>query len=108
MSAAVVWTVIVGMALSNIVMRFVPIAIVSRLQLPDVVRRWLGFIPVSVMAAIVATGVLRPGGDWLAPLHNPYLLAAVPTALVYRFSRSFLGATVAGVAAFLAFRYLLG
>ena len=39
---------------------------------------------------------------------NPYLLAAVPTALVYRFTRSFLGAMLAGVASFLAFSYLLG
>jgi branched-subunit amino acid transport protein len=107
-SAALVWGVIGGMALTNILMRGVPILLLSRLRLPAVAERWLSYVPVCVMSAIVATSVLRPGGAWLAPLHNPYLLAAVPTALVYRFSRSFLGATVAGVVAFLALRYLLG
>jgi branched-subunit amino acid transport protein len=108
MSAVVVWSVIAGMAVTNVVLRGAPIAALSRLRLPAVVERWLGYIPVSVMAAIVATQVLTPEGSWLPLWHNPYLLAAVPTALVYRFTRSFLGATVTGMVAFLAFRYLLG
>lgn len=108
MSAALVWGVVAGMALTNFAFRAAPIAALSRFRLPEVVERWLGFVPVSVMAAIVASSVIRPGGVWLSPVHNPYLLAAVPTALVYRFTRSFLGATVVGVLAFLALRYLLG
>lgn len=102
------WGLIIGMAVTNLVLRGAPIALLSHVQLPAPVQRWLGFVPVSVMAAIVATEVLRPGGQTLDPLHNPYLMAAIPTALVYKFTRSFLGATVAGMVSFLAFRYLLG
>jgi branched-subunit amino acid transport protein len=108
MSPELIWGVIAGMALTNVVLRFVPLAILSRLALPAVVERWLSYVPVTVMAAIVATEVLRPSGHWLPLNDNPYLLAMVPTALIYRYTRSFLGATVGGVAAFLAFRYLLG
>jgi branched-subunit amino acid transport protein len=57
---------------------------------------------------MVALEVLKPGDQWRMTLANPYLLAAVPTALVYRFTRSFLGAAVLGILAFLAFRYWLG
>jgi branched-subunit amino acid transport protein len=60
------------------------------------------------MAAIVAVQVFHPDGGFRFDLANPYLLAAIPTAAVFRFTRSFLGATVAGMVAFLAFRYLLG
>ena len=108
MDQAIVWGLIAGMALTNIVVRATPIAVMSRFELPDPVRRWLSFVPVSVMSAMVALEVLKPGDQWRVTLANPYLLAAVPTALVYRFTRSFLGATVIGIAAFLAFRYLLG
>jgi branched-subunit amino acid transport protein len=108
MSAGLVWTVIIGMALTNVVLRFVPLAILSRLALPRVVERWLSYVPVTVMAAILATEVLRPSGAWLPLNDNPYLLATVPTALIYWYTRSFLGATVGGVIAFLAFSYLLG
>ncbi|HEX9092495.1 MAG TPA: AzlD domain-containing protein [Coriobacteriia bacterium] len=108
MNATLVWSVIIGMAVTNVILRFVPLAILSRVALPRVVERWLSFVPVTVMAAVTAVEVLRPGGHLLPLTHNPYLLAAVPTAIVYRVSRSLLGATLVGVAAFLAFGYLLG
>lgn len=108
MSQELVWGLILGMALTNIAMRGVPIAIMSRFELPGPVRRWLSYVPVSVMAAMVTLEVLRPNGQLQLTLANPYLLATVPTALVYRFTRSFLGAALAGVGAFLVFRYLLG
>jgi branched-subunit amino acid transport protein len=107
-SATLVWGAIIGMAVTNLVLRYVPLAVLSRMSLPRVVERWLSYVPVTVMGAIVAVEVLRPGGRWMPLMHNPYLLAAVPTALVYRFSHSLLGATLAGIGAFLAFRYLLG
>jgi branched-subunit amino acid transport protein len=102
-----VWGLIIGMAASNLVLRWTPMAFLSRFELPVAVRRWLSYIPVSVMAAIVAVQVLRPDGAFRFDLSNPYLLAALPTAAVYKFTRSFLGSTVTGVLAFLAFRYLL-
>lgn len=102
-----IWTVIIGMALANFVVRFVPIALVSRLDLPKPVMRWLSFIPASVMGSLVALEVLRPGGEWTDPLTSPYLWAALPTALAYHFTRSFLGATVAGMFAFVVLRAAL-
>lgn len=108
MSSTYAWTVIVGMAVANYSLRFIPIAWLSRLKLPPLVERWLSFIPVSVMAALVVGEVLRPDGRWLPPLENPYLLAAIPTALVYYKWRSFLGTTVVGILLFLVIKALLG
>lgn len=96
------------MAAANFLVRFVPISIVSRTELPEPVMRWLSFVPVSVMGALVAGEVLRPGGEHATPWQNPYLLAAVPTALVYYKTRSFLGATLAGMIVFVALRALVG
>ena len=105
---AVIVAVIAGMAVINFAIRFTPIAILSRMELPRPFLRWLSYIPVSVMGALVASEVLRPGGQWQPPLTNPGLYAAVLTALVFRFTRSFLGATVAGIASFVVLRGLLG
>lgn len=108
MSATYVWAVIGLMALANFAVRFPPIAIVSRLRLPDPVVRWLSYVPAAVMGSLVAGELLRPGGEYLLTLRNPYLLAAVPTALIYHRTRSFLGATVAGMLIFVGIRALLG
>lgn len=106
-SQGLIWAVIAGMAISNFVVRFVPIAIVSRVRLPDPIVRWLSFVPISVMGALVAGEVLRPGGAWTNPFGGPSLYAAVITGVVFRLTHSFLGATVAGMASFVALRYLL-
>lgn len=108
MSDSLIWTVVVGMALANFVLRFVPIAIVSRLDLPAWLMRWLSFVPASVMGSLVALELLRPGGAWTNPITSPYSLAALPTAAVYWRTRSFLGATVVGMLSFVALRTLLG
>ncbi len=108
MSASYIWAAILGMAAVTYLLRVLPITVLSRVRIPRPIERWLSFVPVSVMAALVATEVVRPDGRWLAPLSNPYLLAALPTAAVYHKTRSLLGATVVGILCFLALRALVG
>jgi branched-subunit amino acid transport protein len=108
MSDTFIWTVIIGMAVANFLVRFVPMSVVSRVELPRPIMRWLSYVPIAVMGAIVAGEVLTPRGQYLAPWDNPYLLASVPTALVYWKTRSFLGAVVVGMAVFIALRWALG
>ena len=108
MSAQYVWAVIIGMALANFAVRFPPLALLSRIDLPQPLRRWLSYIPVAVMATLVVGAVARPGGVWLAPWSNPYLWASIATGVVYWRTRSFLGATLAGIVFFLALRTVVG
>ena len=108
MSSQYIWTIIVLMAVANFLVRFPPIAIVSRMRLPEPLTRWLGFVPAAVMGSLVAGEVLRPGGEYALTLSSPYLLAAVPTAIVYIKTRSFVGATLAGMLFFVVLRALLG
>jgi branched-subunit amino acid transport protein len=102
-----IWIVIVGMALLNYAVRFPPLAIVSRIDLPKPIARWLSFVPIAVMGALVASEVLRPEGSWSNPLAGPSLYAAAITGLVFHFTRSFLGATVAGMASFVVLQHAL-
>lgn len=108
MTAGTIWAVIAGMAAANFAIRFPSLAILSRKNLPEWLRRWLSFIPVSAMATLVVGGVLRPDGAWMISAANPYLWAAVGTGAVYWRFRSFIGATLAGVVLFLALRAVLG
>lgn len=108
MSGRIIWAVIIGMAVVNFAIRFPSIAILSRTELPAWAKRWLSYIPVSAMATLVVGGVIRPDGQWLGSLENPYLWASGVTGLVYWRFRSFLGATIVGVVCFLAFTALLG
>ena len=108
MSDRFIWSVIIGMALLNFAVRFTPIAVVSRLQLPRPVMRWLSFVPIAVMGALVANEVLRPGGEFVSPVTGPYFWAGALTAVIYWRTRSFLGATLGGMLGFVALRAFLG
>lgn len=108
LTASTIWAVIIGMAVVNFAIRFAPIAVLSRFELPTPVLRWLSFVPISVMGALVATEVLRPGGQWQPPLGNAGVYAALLTAAVFRFTRSFLGATIAGMASYVVLSALMG
>jgi branched-subunit amino acid transport protein len=99
--------VIGGMALINFAIRFTPLAVLSRIRLPKPVMRWLSYIPISVMGSLVATEVLRPTGRWQDPLSNPAVYASVLTMIVFRISRSFLGATIAGLVSYVMLRALI-
>lgn len=107
LSPSVIWAVIGGMFVANLAVRFVPLAVVTRLRLPEPVMRWLSYVPVSVMGALVASEVLRPGGDFAAPWASPWFVAgSLASALVFWKSRSFLGATTAGMVVFVVLRMM--
>jgi len=103
-----VWSLVIAMGVANYAIRFLPTAVLSKIDLPRPVERWLSFVPASVLATIVASEVLKPSGETIPVLQNPYLFAAIATAMVYARNRSFIVATVAGVLFFLVFRTLLG
>ncbi|HSK47122.1 MAG TPA: AzlD domain-containing protein [Coriobacteriia bacterium] len=99
---------IAGMAVINFALRMTPLALLSERTLPAPVVRWLSYIPISVMGALVATEVLLPGGEWQSPFTSPGLYAAVLTMVVFRLTRSFLGATLAGMVSFVVLGAFLG
>lgn len=99
--------VIFGMAAVNLTLRLTPLALLSKRVMPAPLNRWLSFIPISVMGALVANEVLVPNGAWVSPLSNPALYAALLTMLVFRFTRSFLGATLVGMLAFVVLRSVM-
>ena len=103
-----IWALVIGMAVVNFAERFIPLAVVSRMALPKPVLRWLSFVPIAVMGALVAPQLLTPNGEWVSPVSSPWLWAGIVTAVTYHLTRSFLGSTVAGMAAFVILRALLG
>ncbi len=107
-SPSTIMAVIAGMAVMNLLIRATPMTLLARFrELPGPLLRWLSFVPVSVMGALVATEVLRPRGEWAPPLSNPGIPAALLTALTFRLTKSFIVATLAGMVAFIALRALM-
>lgn len=105
---AAIWAVALGMGVVNFALRYTPVAVFSRRRIPAPLMRWLSFVPISVMGSLVALEVLRPAGSWRFPITSPYLWAAIVTGATFKFTKSFLGATLAGMGSFVLIRWMLG
>ena len=96
-----------GMALVTYLPRMLPLAVLSRFQLPPLLLRWLGFVPVAVLSALLAKELLVQNGALAFSITNPFLLAAVPTFVVAVWSRSLMGTVLTGIVAVALLRLAL-
>lgn len=97
-----------GMALVTYLPRMLPLVVLSRFRLPPLLLRWLGFVPVSVLAALLARELLVRDESLVLALDHPPLLAAVPTFLVALLTRSLMGTVLTGIVTMAAIRFFLG
>ena len=101
-----VLAIILGTALVTVVPRILPLALLSRINLPDRAVRWLGHVPVAVLAALLAQSVLLADGQLDLSLGNFSLIAIIPTLLVALRTRSLVGTVLTGVASMAILRLL--
>jgi branched-subunit amino acid transport protein len=103
-----VWSMIVGIGIATFLIRFAPLALLARLDLPEWLRQALRYVPPAVMAAIIAPPLFFVGG---APTIGPELprvaAAALATAVAWR-TRSTWLTVVLGMLALWGLRALVG
>ncbi|MDN4492267.1 AzlD domain-containing protein [Ureibacillus aquaedulcis] len=85
-----------GCALVTWVPRVTPFILVRNIQLPDVVLRWLAYIPVCILSALVLEALFHAEGnivtfDWLN------LAAFVPTLIIAIWTKSLSKTVIVGV-----------
>ncbi|RLC96025.1 MAG: AzlD domain-containing protein [Chloroflexi bacterium] len=87
---------IAGMALATFFTRYAMIALVGR-EPPVLFRRWLRYVPVALLAALIAPAALvSPAG---AGVHGRWLALSVGALLAWR-TRQVLPPLVGGLVAF--------
>jgi len=99
---------ILGMMLVTFGVRYPVLALVGQIDLPDPVFRALKYVPVAVLTAIVVPAVLMPDDELTISLQNAEMIGAIAATLVAWRTRSLLWTIVIGMAAFYAWRMLVG
>ncbi len=97
MDQQTIFLTLLGMMAVTYLPRALPVLALARRSLPEAVIRWLGFIPVAVLSAMLLPSLIvtEKGLDFSA--RNIFLWAAIPTFLVCWKTRSFVGAIVTGM-----------
>ena len=107
MDQSLIFMTIVGMGLVTYLPRLLPMLLLSGRQLAPWITRWLSFVPATVLAALLAPGLICPDGGLDLSLDNLFLLAAFPTFFVaFRF-QSFFGTVATGMVVVALARHFL-
>lgn len=103
---ALIWAVIVALGLVTYVTRFSFIGLIGDRRLPPLLVEALGFVPVTVIPALIAPALLAGAGEGLAS-HAPQLAAAAATVAVGIAVRQLLPALTAGIAVWAGLAWLI-
>ena len=71
------WLIIIGMGLVTFGIRFVPIVLLGRVEIPLIVQRALRFVPPAVLTAIIVPAMLYRADQIDLSLSNARLLAGL-------------------------------
>lgn len=91
--------IVSGCAAVTLAPRVLPLVLLSRIDLPEALRAWLDYVPVSILAALLAQEMLLSGGTSAPSAAAPAWLAVLPAFAIAAWKRSILGAVAAGVLA---------
>lgn len=97
---------IVACALVTLVPRIVPFVIVRNLVLPQALIKWLSYIPVCLLTALIVQGVMKETGS-IPSIHWANLAALLPALLVALRTKSLLGTVVTGIVSAALARWFL-
>ncbi|MBJ7898130.1 AzlD domain-containing protein [Bacillus atrophaeus] len=95
MSLPMLW-LILGCAIVTVIPRIVPFIFVRSVQLPEVVLKWLSYIPICILTALVAENMLIETQN-AVKLDWTVLLAMLPTLLTALWTKSLSATVIIGV-----------
>ena len=98
---------VAGMSLVTALPRVLPLTLLAGRRLPAAFVHCLSFVPVTVLAALLAPELLLRDGGLYFSFDNLFLLAALPTLFVAWKTNSFFGSIATGMLA-VALGRLLG
>lgn len=101
--------IILGMALITVLIKAIIFILGERVTFSPFAKQALGFVPVTVLTAIIVPMVLAPhGGGMELSWRNPQLVAALLALAVCAATRHQLLTIVAGLGMFFGWQFWLG
>jgi len=96
------------MSLVTYLPRVIPMILLSRRTLPRAVELWLSYVPVAVLAALLAPGLFVPDGRFeLALPANPAFWVSIPLFIIAFLTRNLFITVLSGMVLIALLRYFL-
>ena len=89
----------------TLLIRIIPFIMISKVQLPDVVVRWLSFIPITLFTALVIDSIIQQTPHGEVYIKHPYIIALIPTVILSIITRSLTITIISGIVIMAALRF---
>lgn len=104
-TTAIIWT-IVGCSVVTWLPRIIPFIFVRNVKLPKVVLKWLSFIPICILSALVVENLLNTDRSFVS-INWPVFAAFIPTLIIAIWTKSLSTTVIVGVISMAAIRFLV-
>lgn len=100
-----IWAVLLSSFLT-LALKITPVTILKGNSFPQILRRWLDFVPVAVMAALVGPDIFIYDNKLDFSTSNLFLLVSIPTLIVAWKSKNYFITIAFGIGLVIIARYL--
>lgn len=97
---------IIGCALVTWIPRIIPFLVVRKIELPPIILRWLSYIPICILSALVFESIFHIN-EKSVTIHWMNLIALLPTLATAIFTKSLAKTVVVGVISMAILQYSL-
>lgn len=100
--------IIFGCGLVTWLPRIVPFVLVRKLPLPDIVLRFLSYVPTCILTALFVQNLLVYREGQFPQLHYEYCYASLPTIITAIFTKNLMWIVVVGMISMALIRFIFG
>lgn len=88
--------------------RMIPLVVLSKVEIPELVLRWLRYVPVAVLASLLSQNIFLVGNKLDLAHLQIYGVAAIPCFLVAIYTRNLFYTAFSGMGAVVIIRQVIG
>lgn len=99
--------IILGCGLVTWLPRVIPFMLVRKFQLPNVVIRFLSYVPLCILTALFVQNLFVVKAGQFPDFNVEYCLATIPTAIVAFLTKNLMCIVVAGMCFMALIRYFM-
>ena len=107
MDQELIFYTMLGMAAVTYIPRMLPIMFLASRSMPGFLIRWLSYVPISVLSAMLLPELLVKNNNIDFSLDNVFLLTAIPTMLVGWLTKSLYLTVFTGMGIIAVYRYFI-
>jgi branched-subunit amino acid transport protein len=107
MDQELIFYTMLGMAAVTYIPRMLPIMFLASRSMPGFLIRWLSYVPISVLSAMLLPELLVKNNNIDFSLDNIFLLTAIPTMLVGWLTKSLYLTVFTGMGIIAVYRYFI-